>query len=115
MLDAEPAVTAFQKWAKDRGWTQEELAYECDCNRSNISLVLSGKRPGRYTWRRMVRVLPEGGLLLLQQCSAWNKHAVEALKRRREREARLAAALRDQEQLAQLVARLRQPTELVHA
>lgn len=114
MIDTEPAVKAFQNWAKAQGWTQEELAYECDCNRSNISLVLSGKRPGRYTWRRLVRVLPEDGLLLLQQCSAWSKHADDALARRREREARLAAVRREQEELAQLAARLRQP-ELAHA
>lgn len=92
--DPHPAVKAFQAWARRNGWTQEELAYECDCNRTNISLVLSGRRPGRYTWRRLVRILPEDGLLLLQQCPTWNKYADEALRRRREREARKAAEAR---------------------
>lgn len=100
-------VSAFHRWARENGWTQEELAYECDCNRTNISLVLSGRRPGRYTWRRLVRVLPEEGLLLLQQCPSWNNYAAEALRRRRERE---AAA----DQLLAIAARVAEP-EVVHA
>jgi hypothetical protein len=107
----DPNVAAFHKWARENGWTHDELAYECDCNRSNISLVLSGRRPGRYTWRRMVRVLPEAGLLLLQQCSSWNKWADEALAKRREREAAAAESQRDAAGLAEIAARCRVPEE----
>lgn len=86
-MNDEEKLAAFYKWARARGWTQDELAYECDCNRTHISLVLSGTRPGRYTWRRLVRILPMDAVSQLQQLSSWNKHADEALRRRREREA----------------------------
>lgn len=86
MRENEPQLKAFYDWARAAGWTQDDLAYECDCNRSQISLVLSGHRPGRYTWRRLVRFLPMEAVLLLQQCSSWNSHATAALARRQERE-----------------------------
>lgn len=111
----DPKVAAFHKWARENGWTQEDLAYECDCNRSNISLVLGGRRPGRYTWRRLVRVLPEEGLLLLKQCSSWNKWADEALAKRRAREAAQAEAKRQADELANIAARLRPEPEVAHA
>ncbi len=63
-------------------FTQEDLAEKIMTNRAHLSQVLTGKRSGVHTWRRLVKVLPEEGLSLLRHCSSWNKYAEAALQRR---------------------------------
>jgi len=105
-----PTVTpeaAFAAWMKRTGWSQTRLAEECDSSRAHLNQVLAGKRTGGHTWRRIVRVLPMEGLLLLQQCSAWNKYAAAALLRRQTTEVeaaklqRIAARCRGEPQVDQ--------------
>lgn len=84
---------AFLHWAKHSGWSQAVLAEEVQTNRAHLNQVLTGARTGGHTWRRIVKVLPMEGLLLLQQCAAWNKFAEEALQKRRAAEAETARLL----------------------
>jgi hypothetical protein len=82
----DPRLRAFNAWAQRHYGNQEALADAVMTNRAHLSQVLHGRRRGKHTWTRLVKVLPAPGLLLLQQCPAWNKDAAEALKQRRERE-----------------------------
>jgi hypothetical protein len=90
----------FLTWSRRSGWSQEALAEEAGTSRAHLNQVLQGHRTGGHTWRRVVKVLPLDGLLLLQQCAAWNTHAQAALDRRLAAEsaaatlARIAAACR---------------------
>lgn len=81
----------FHRWLRDpanpfKPTNQEELADLIMTNRAHLSQVLSGKRRGGHTWRRLVKVLPEEGLSLLRQSSAWNNFAEAALVQRRKDE-----------------------------
>lgn len=82
-----PALGAFQRWCRARGIRQEQLADDAMTSRAHLSQVLTGSRRGKHTWKRLVRVLPREGLLLLQQCSSWNKDAQAAWEERESREA----------------------------
>lgn len=84
--DAQKAYDDFLAWCDRTGWSQGALAEECMTSRAHLNQVLTGKRCGRLTWKRLVKVLPVDGLLLLQHCSAWNKFAAKALEDRRQRE-----------------------------
>jgi transcriptional regulator with XRE-family HTH domain len=84
-MTVNPALGAFQRWCRARGIRQEQLAEDAMTSRAHLSQVLTGHRRGKHTWRRLVRVLPREGLLLLQQCSSWNADARAAWA---EREAR---------------------------
>lgn len=94
-----PRLTAFYRWLHtvplpenpEGRYTQERLAEDVMTNRAHLSQVLSGKRRGRHTWRRLVRVVPPAGVSLLQQCPSWNNDARKALA---EREAELAKRAR---------------------
>lgn len=95
-LVTNPKLYDFHRWLRDPENTfkpvnQAELAELIMTNRAHLSQVLNGKRPGGHTWRRLVKVLPEAGLSLLRQSSAWNKYAEAALEQRRreERESRI--------------------------
>lgn len=89
-----PKLAAFYRWLHTRPlpddpagrYNQDLLAHDVMTNRAHLSQVLSGRRRGKHTWTRLVRVLPMEGLLLLQQCPSWNKDAVAALKERVDRE-----------------------------
>lgn len=89
-----PRLAAFYRWLHarpmpehpDGRYTQERLADDVMTNRAHLSQVLSGRRRGKHTWRRLVKVLPMEGLLLLQQCPSWNKDAAAALSERRDAE-----------------------------
>lgn len=89
-----PRLAAFYRWLHARPlpensngrYTQERLADDVMTNRAHLSQVLSGRRRGKHTWRRLVKVLPMDGLLLLQQCPSWNTDAARALQERREAE-----------------------------
>lgn len=90
-LVTDPKLYEFHRWLRNpenpfRPANQEELADLIMTNRAHLSQVLTGKRTGVHTWRRLVKVLPEEGLSLLRQCSAWNKYADAALAKRREEE-----------------------------
>lgn len=89
-LSHDSAWAAYEKWCKLSGWSQTKLADEIGASRSALNQVLNGKRTGGPTWRRVVKVLPMDGLLLLQQCSAWNRYAEVALEKRRAAEAETA-------------------------
>lgn len=89
----EVAWQAFLDWGKKSGWQQERIAEEIVTNRAHLNQVLNGKRTGGQTWRRIVKALPMEGLLLLQQCAAWNKFAEKALEKRRADEADTARLL----------------------
>lgn len=94
-----PRLAAFYRWlhtrplpeASERRYTQERLADDVMTNRAHLSQVLSGRRRGKHTWARLVRVLPMEGVSLLQQCPSWNNDAAAALRRRLEIEARKRA------------------------
>lgn len=79
-----PKLVEFYRWLhawpgpNGGGCTQLDLANEIFVGRTHLSQVLSGQREGRRTWARLVKVMPEEGLSLLRQCSAWNKHAEAA-------------------------------------
>lgn len=81
-LATNPKLSAFYRWlhARPAGCprTQDELAYQVMTNRAHLSQVLSGQRRGKHTWRRLVRELPDDGLLLLKQCPSWNDDAEAA-------------------------------------
>jgi hypothetical protein len=96
----EQAWAAYLHWSRHAGWTQERLAEEIMANRANLNQVLTGARPGGPTWRRIVKVLPMDGLMLLQQCSAWNNTAETALAARRDREQLLALGEKCREPVA---------------
>lgn len=89
-----PRLAAFNRWLRRQPlpenpagrYTQERLAEDVMTNRAHLSQVLHGRRGGLHTWRRLVKVLPMDGLLLLQQCPSWNKAAEVALKERRDRD-----------------------------
>lgn len=90
-LVTNPKLCEFHRWLRDplnpfKPADQAELAEFIMTNRTHLSQVLTGKRSGAHTWRRLVKVLPEEGLSLLRQCSAWNKYAEAALTKRREEE-----------------------------
>ena len=75
---------SFVAWCRANGWSQERMAEECMSSRAHLNQVLTGKRIGRHTWRRLVKVLPMEALLLLQHSSAWNDFARDALAKRME-------------------------------
>jgi hypothetical protein len=85
-----PNLAAFYRWLRRqpvKGWpgerlNQELLADMVMTNRAHLSQVLAGRRRGMHTWRRLVKVLPLEGLLLLQQCASWNNFAEKAYRRR---------------------------------
>lgn len=89
-----PNLSAFYRWLKAQPlpppregcYTQEALAAEVMAGRAHLSQVLSGKRPGMHTWRRLAKVLPMEGLFLLKQCPSWNNYAEAALAERELRE-----------------------------
>jgi transcriptional regulator with XRE-family HTH domain len=89
-----PRLSAFYRWLHarplpenpEKRYTQERLADDVMTNRAHLSQVLSGRRRGKHTWCRLVKVLPSDGLSLLQQCPSWNNDALAALAKRRERE-----------------------------
>lgn len=89
-----PKLAAFNRWLRARPlpenpegrYTQERLAADVMTNRAHLSQVLSGKRPGPHTWKRLVKVLPMEGLSLLQQCPSWNNDAAAALQERKDAE-----------------------------
>lgn len=93
-IATQPKLAAFYRWLHaqplpedpTQRYTQERLAKDVTTNRAHLSQVLSGRRTGGHTWRRLVRVLPNDGLLLLQQCPSWNKFAAAALRERRDAE-----------------------------
>lgn len=101
------AWAAYLNWSDKSGWTQTRLADEVITNRAHLNQVLTGARSGGQTWRRIVKVLPMDGVLLLQHCSAWNKFAAAALAKRRESE-------RQQALLESMAAKCREP-EAVNA
>ena len=88
-----PNLSKFYRWLHAQPlpenpsgrYTQERLADEVMTSRAQLSLVLSGARRGRFTWRRIVQVVPIEGLLLLQQCPSWNTDAAAAWKKRKDR------------------------------
>lgn len=47
-------------------------------NRAHLSQVLSGKRRGLHTWKRVLSFLTEGQVLHLQQSATWNSE-IEAV------------------------------------
>lgn len=85
-------LLAFNEWVRKHYGNQEALADEVGTNRAHLSQVLGGTRTGGHTWRRIVRILPDEGLSLLQQCPSWNTRAQAELQARRAREAQAAAA-----------------------
>lgn len=102
----DPKWQAFLDWStKWSGWSQERIAEEISTSRSHLNQVLRGKRTGGTTWKRVVKVLPMPGVLLLQQCASWNKFAAEALEKRR-------AAELEQAKLERMAAKCRgEPAE----
>ncbi len=97
---------AYALWAKREGWSQGRLAEECLTSRAHLNQVLTGKRSGGPTWRRIVKVLPMEGLLLLQHCAAWNNFAGAALQKR-------IAAEEDEAGLVKIASQCRaEPTEV---
>lgn len=96
-----PKLAAFYRWLhtrpipEDAGrrYTQERLAEDVMTNRAHLSQVLSGRRRGKHTWVRLVRVLPTEGLSLLQQCPSWNNDAAAALRKRLAAESRRKEAV----------------------
>jgi hypothetical protein len=91
----EPALARFYRWARHHGWTQARLADVAGCGRVHLCLVLTGERRGVRTWIKIVDTLPEDGIQLLKQCSAWNAHAEAACfdRARRERAEQRALAV----------------------
>jgi hypothetical protein len=79
----DPRLLAFHAWARRAYGNQEQLARTVMTSRAHLSQVLRGARCGRHTWKRLVRVLPEEGLELLQQLPTWNSAATVALAQRR--------------------------------
>lgn len=84
-----PKLSAFYRWLKTQVVTgmpdkpknrfnQSMLAEFVVTSRTHLSEVLSGKRKGRHTWKRLVKMLPLDGLSLLRQCSSWNNFAEKA-------------------------------------
>lgn len=92
-----PKLSAFYRWLHsrplpenpDERFTQARLAEDVMTNRAHLSQVLSGKRKGTHTWRRLVKVLPEDGLSLLRQCPTWNKEGEAAWRARFESKTQL--------------------------
>lgn len=89
-IATQPRLAAFYRWLHARPlpenpngrYNQERLAEDVMTNRAHLSQVLSGRRPGMHTWRRLVKVLPMDGLSLLQLCPSWNIHAARAFAKR---------------------------------
>jgi transcriptional regulator with XRE-family HTH domain len=83
-----PRLSAFYRWLHaqplpenpEGRYTQERLAEDVMTGRAHLSQVLSGRRRGKHTWRRLVRVVPAEGLFLLKQCPSWNKDAAAAFR-----------------------------------
>lgn len=95
-LVTNPKLYEFHRWLRSQPmphdpnrthYTSAALAEEIMVGRAHLSLVLTGKRSGIHTWPRIVKVLPMEGLLLLEQCSSWNKYAKAALLKRTREEA----------------------------
>lgn len=66
-------LTLFYRKLRARGMTQQKLADAAMTGRAHLSQVLSGRRPGRRTMRRLLRVLTKDELKLLEQRSTWIK------------------------------------------
>jgi transcriptional regulator with XRE-family HTH domain len=64
-------LTLFYRALRARGLSQAKLADLAMTNRAHLSQVLTGKRPGRHTWRRIARFLEPEELALLQHRSTW--------------------------------------------
>lgn len=47
----------FKQMIRARGLTMEKLATLTDTGRTHLSLVISGRRSGIFTWRKLDRVL----------------------------------------------------------
>lgn len=50
-------VQRFKRLLRERGVTLGKLSVMLDMNRTHLSQVISGKRNGRHTWKRLKRVL----------------------------------------------------------
>jgi hypothetical protein len=80
-------VEFYRQLAKDghngywRAATVSVLAVQAKVGRAHLAQVLTGARPGKNTWQRILPLLSERSLFLLRQCSAWNEHAEMALFR----------------------------------
>lgn len=85
-MNTSEQVDTFADWCRKNGWTQKRLAEECLTGRAQLNQILSGRRCGRHTWKRIVKILPMEAVLLLKQGSAWNGFAQDALEARQERE-----------------------------
>lgn len=93
-IATDPKLSAFYRWLKtvplpenpSGRYTQQRLADDATCGRTNMSLVLSGKRRGDHTWPRVIRAVPKEGLFLLRQCPSWNNFAEKAFVERMDRD-----------------------------
>ena len=60
------ALTWFYRSLHARGTNLTRIADQIFCGRSHLSQVISGKRPGGHTWRKLMTVLTPEELTLLR-------------------------------------------------
>lgn len=75
----EQALVEFIDQLGRDGMTVTDLAELARVGRSHLEQMLHGHRAGRCTWRHIIPLLSNDAVFLLEQCSAWNKHAAEAM------------------------------------
>lgn len=73
-----PEMSQFYRLLHERGLTTDALAEQVNVGRPTLCRVLNGARRRGPVWRRVVKLLTEEEITLLNvaQCSPWNKSRV---------------------------------------
>lgn len=75
----EAALVAFYEQLSRDGMTVTDLSDRARVGRTNLTLLLNGRRSGKHTWKHVLPLLSKKALFLLKQCSAWNTTAEKEL------------------------------------